>query len=151
MQELNRISYETSLKLFVVLNKAHKAVIEHATKDIKKHGMSLSQFSILELLFHRDKIAMQQIAEKVLITSGSITYNIDKLESKGLLVREYCPTDRRVTYAVITEQGKAMFAQIMDAHALVIQDACVGIDEQEMQEAIMLLKKLGKEAKSRLT
>src|SRR5690348_11547561 len=95
-----------SLKLFVILSKAYKTLMDHAVKDIRQYGVSSSEFAILEVLYTKGRIPLQQIGEKVLITSGSITYNIDKLEKKGLMKRVPCPEDRRVTYAEISETGK---------------------------------------------
>jgi MarR family 2-MHQ and catechol resistance regulon transcriptional repressor len=141
---------DASLKLFVVLSKAHKAITEHAIKDIKRYNMTITEFTILELLYHKESFPMQQIGEKVLIPSESITYNIDKLVDKGLLRRQPYPTDRRVIYAVITEQGKNLFSEIMLQHTQVIHSALSGLNEHEKQETIRLIKKLGIHAKSLL-
>lgn len=72
-----------SLKLFVVLSKAYKSLMDHAVKDMKSYGLASAEFMVLEVLYHRTRIPLQQIGEKILVTSGSITYNIDKLEKKG--------------------------------------------------------------------
>lgn len=61
-----------SLKLFVVLSKAYRAVMDRAVKDMKQYGISPSEFMVLEVLYTKGKIPLQQIGEKVLITSGSI-------------------------------------------------------------------------------
>src|SRR5437879_4548478 len=100
---------DLSLKLFVVLSKSYKVIMDEALKDMKKYGLSATEFMIVELLYHKGKFPLQQIGDKVLITSGSITYNIDKLEKKGLLKRVPCPDDRRVTYAEITPHGEEWF------------------------------------------
>ncbi len=135
-----------SLKLFVVLSKAYKTVMDRAVKDMKQYGLSSSEFTILELLYTKGKVPLQQIGEKILITSGSITYNIDKLEKKGLLKRVPCKEDRRVIYAEITEQGNAWFDRIFPKHAAVIDSFMKALSPDEKQAAIELLKKLGKGA-----
>jgi len=136
-------STDLSLKLFVVLSKAYKAVTELAIKDMKQHGLSSTEFMILELLYHKGRFPLQQIGEKVLITSGSITYNIDKLEKKGLLKRVPCPNDRRVTYAELTDAGIEKMEELFPSHAAVIHEAMGGLSPEEKQTAIDLLKKLG--------
>lgn len=135
-----------SLKLFIILSKVYKVIMEQAVKDMKKHGLSETEFAMLELLFHKGKIPMQQIGEKLLITSGGITYTADKLEDKGLLRRVACPTDRRVTYAEITEQGGELIRGIFPEHQQVIESMMTGLSEEEKVAAIELLKKLGKSA-----
>jgi len=137
-----------SLKLLVVLSKAYKTVTDLAVKDMKQYGLSSSEFTILEVLYAKRRIPLQQIGEKILITSGSITYNIDKLEQKGLLKRVPCVEDRRVIYAELTAAGDELFDRIFPDHAAVIHSVMNGVSEDEKLELIELLKKLGKGAKS---
>lgn len=133
-----------SLKLFVVLSKAYRSLMDQAVKDMKSHGLGSAEFMVLEVLYHRTRIPLQQIGEKVLITSGSITYNIDKLEKRGLLKRVPCDDDRRVTYAEITEAGRELFDDIFPKHVSTIHSMMGGLNGEEKRQATELLKKLGK-------
>ncbi|MBW5448258.1 MarR family transcriptional regulator [Cohnella sp. CFH 77786] len=137
---------QTSLKLFVVLSKAYKTIMDKALKDMKNYGLSSSEFSVLEVLYHKGRTPLQQIGGKILVTSGSITYNIDKLEKRGLLKRVPAQEDRRVTYAEITPAGKELFDRIFPQHAASIHALMSGIDRESKQEAIEFLKRLGKGA-----
>lgn len=134
----------SSLKLFVVLSKAYKSLMDQAVKDMKSYGLASAEFMVLEVLYHRTRIPLQQIGEKILVTSGSITYNIDKLEKKGLLKRVPCSEDRRVTYAEITDAGRELFDEIFPRHVSSIHTLMNGLDKGEKDQAIKLLKKLGK-------
>lgn len=134
----------SSLKLFVVLSKAYRSLMDQAVKDMKSYGLASAEFMVLEVLYHRTRIPLQQIGEKILVTSGSITYNIDKLEKKGLLKRVPCSEDRRVTYAEITDAGRELFDKIFPRHVASIHDLMHGLDKEEKGQAIDLLKKLGK-------
>jgi MarR family transcriptional regulator, 2-MHQ and catechol-resistance regulon repressor len=134
---------ELSLKLLVVLSKAYKVVMDRAVKDMKKHGLSEPEFIVLELLFSKGKFPLQRIGERLLVTSGGITYTIDKLEKKGLLKRVACPEDRRVTYAEITDEGSALMKEIFPYHAEVIESLMQGLTIEEKQIAITLIKKIG--------
>jgi MarR family 2-MHQ and catechol resistance regulon transcriptional repressor len=133
-----------SLKLFVVLSKAYKTIMDKAVKDMKQHGMSPSEFTVLEVLYNKGKFPMQQIGNKILVTSGSVTYNIDKLEKKGLLKRVLCEEDRRVIYAEITEAGTELFDRIFPDHAKMVDQLMSSLSLNEKLEATQLLKKLGK-------
>ncbi|MCM3399054.1 MarR family transcriptional regulator [Oceanobacillus profundus] len=134
---------DSSLKLFVVLAKAYRAIIEQAEMDIKSKGLNLTDFAVLELLFHRGKQPMQKIGDKILMTSGSITYIVNKLEKKGYLVREASPNDRRVTYASISDQGRELLNSIFPAHWEKLKTIMNGLNDEEKDTAIELLKKLG--------
>lgn len=135
--------HELSLKLFVVLSKAYKVIMERAVKDMKRNGLSATEFSVLELLYHKGKMPLQPIGDKILITSGSITYTVDKLEQKGYLKRVDDLADRRVTYAEITVSGKELFDQIFPGHAEIVDSLMDGLTIDEKKVAITLLKKLG--------
>lgn len=137
-----------SLKLFIVLSKAYKTIMERAVQDMKKYGLTPTEFMILEVLYIKGKIPLQQIGEKILVTSGSITYNIDKLESKGLLQRIPCDKDRRVIYAEMTRRGKEWFSGIFEKHVEVVVSMTDALCLDEKREITELLKKLGKGAEA---
>lgn len=136
-----------SLKLLVVLSKAYKTLMEKAAKDAKKINLSPSEFAILEVLYSKGRVPLQQIGEKILITSGTITYNIDKLEKKLLLQRVPCAEDRRVIYAELTTTGSELFDRIFPQHTAYIHNLMSGLSLKQKQQAIELLKLLGKGAK----
>lgn len=136
-------SISLSLKLFIVLSRAYKAINEHVNKAIQANGLNPTEFAVLELLYHKGDQPLQQIGGKILLASGSITYVVDKLEQKGLLKRVACPNDRRITYAVITDQGKAYIESVFPEHAKRIDQLMSSLTEDEKHEAIHLLKQLG--------
>ncbi len=132
-----------SLDLFVVLSRAYNWVNAHAIRDMRCHGLNPTEFGILEVLYHKDSLPLQQIGEKVLISSGNITYAVDKLEQKQLLVRRPSVHDRRVIFAELTPQGRELMAAIFPQHAEAIRWAVSGLSPEEQVQAIQLLKKLG--------
>ncbi len=136
-------SISQSLKLFIVLSRAYKAINEQVNKMIQVNGLNPTEFAVLELLYHKGDVPLQQIGGKILLASGSITYVVDKLEQKNLLKRIACPNDRRVTYAQITEEGKKLIDEIFPEHAKRIDELMSQLSESEKAEAIELLKKLG--------
>lgn len=136
-----------SLKLFIVLSRAYRAVSDQVNKSIHSFGVNPTEFAVLELLYHKGDQPLQQIGEKILLASGSITYVIDKLEKKGLIVRKACEKDRRVTYASITEKGKTFIENVFPQHEQTIHETLAGLTAEEKEQAISLLKKLGYGAK----
>lgn len=132
-----------SLKLFIVLSRAYRAVSEHTNKLIQARGLNPTEFAVLELLYHKGDQPLQQIGGKILLASGSITYVVDKLEEKKFLQRVACPTDRRVTYAQITESGKQFIEQVFPEHEQKIHELTSELTAEEKETAIELLKKLG--------
>src|SRR5690606_41421846 len=88
-----------------------------AVKDMQRYGLKATEFAVLELLYHKGRTPLQRIGQHILLTSGSITYTVDKLETKGLLRRVPCPEDRRVTHAELTTAGRALFDRLVPYHA----------------------------------
>jgi len=134
---------DPALDLFVVLSRAYTWVNAHATRDIRCHGLNPTEFAILEALYHKGPLPLQQIGEKILISSGNITYAVDKLEQKQLLVRKPSAHDRRVIFAELTPQGQELLATLFPQHAEAIRTAVSGLSPEEQVLAIRLLKKLG--------
>src|SRR6266849_7118402 len=134
---------DPALDLFIVLSRAYNWVNAHAVRDIRCHGLNPTEFGILEALYHKGPLPLQQIGEKVLISSGNITYAVDKLEQKQLLVRKPSAHDRRVIFAELTPQGQELLAALFPQHAEAIGLAVSGLSPEEQVQAIQLLKKLG--------
>ena len=136
-----------ALKLFIVLARASASVGERARRDVARHSLSVSEFGVLELLFHKGPQPQSEIADRILLTTGSVTYVIDQLVKQGLVERRSCPGDRRVVFAALTEAGRDRIAAIFPEHIDCIADAVSGLTAGEQEAAIALLKKLGKAAK----
>ncbi|OME87367.1 MarR family transcriptional regulator [Paenibacillus sp. FSL A5-0031] len=133
-----------SLDLFIALSRASQWVNAHADRDIRKNGLNRTEFGVLELLYHRGPQPLQQIGEKVLMSSGNITYVVDKLEKKQMVRRRASTTDRRLIYAELTDEGKQFVEDVFPAHEDAIKQAVNGLTAEEKQLASKLLKKLGK-------
>lgn len=138
------MSENLSLKAFVVIMKASKTLEEIVKKDIAKHGMKISDFAILEALYHKGRQTIKQISEAVLINTGSITYVIDKLEKNNYLERIHCKDDRRVVYIEITEKGKEVMNEIFPKHQQVIEEIFSDIPDEHKQIIIDTVKTIGK-------
>ena len=134
---------ELSLDLFIVLARAYNSVVADSIRDIQSHGLNSTEFGVLDLLYHKGPQPLQKIGEKVLISSGNITYVADKLQKKNLLVRKASPDDRRVIFADLTDEGRAFFQSIFPQHQQVLVRAVEDLDSEEKMQAIQLLRKLG--------
>src|SRR5205814_7177211 len=132
-----KVAYDAAtrraLRLFVVLARAEASVAEHARQDIARHHLSVSEFAVLELLWHKGPQPLGEIAARILLTSGSVTYVIDQLVKQSLIIRRPCPTDRRVIYAELTEAGRQRIRAIFPEHARRILLACAGLDAEAQE------------------
>lgn len=136
------------LKLFTVLSRAHAALQERSREDIQRHGLTPAEFAVLEALYHRGPLLLGEIQAKILVSSGGITYLVDRLTERGLVERRECPEDRRARYAALTPRGVSFLDEIFPEHARCLARASEGLTPEERTVAIRLLKKLGKAARA---
>jgi MarR family transcriptional regulator, 2-MHQ and catechol-resistance regulon repressor len=87
---------DRALLLFVVLARAANSVAAYIHEHSDLHGLTLTEFVILEALLHKGPLLLGDVQKKVLLTSGGVTYTVDRLVEKGLVERRECATDRRV-------------------------------------------------------
>lgn len=150
-------SKEQSLKggsgvhVFLVLWKAARAVETYAENSIAELEMCGSDFAVLEALLHKGPLPINEIGKKVLLTSGSITVAVDRLESKGLVERRASGTDRRARIVHLTKDGRELITRVYADHASDMERlASASLIRAERETLIRLLKKIGYEAAGRL-
>ena len=139
---------ELALKLTVVLAKAQAAIEAHATAHAASHGLTMAEFAVLEALYHKGDLLLGELQRKVLVSTGGITYLVDRLERKGLVRRLECRTDRRARFASLTEQGSQLIGRIFPEHTAWLERAVSGLTQAEQRTAVELLRALGHHAEA---
>ncbi|MBI3792837.1 MAG: MarR family transcriptional regulator [Gemmatimonadetes bacterium] len=134
---------ERALALWVVLSRAAQAVGALSAADIARSELTVAEFGVLELLHHKGPLLLGEVQKRVLVSSGGVTYIVDRLSERGLIERRACPNDRRARYAALTRKGKALMKQVFPQHAVAIRDAMAGLSPAEQEQAHALLRKMG--------
>ncbi|MER2110209.1 MAG: MarR family transcriptional regulator [Desemzia incerta] len=134
---------ELSLKALTVMLKAFQSTQDIIKQDMTKYGLNPTEFAVLELLYSKGEQQIQHIGKKILLSSSSMTYVIDKLEQKGHIERKPCATDRRVIFAHITEKGKNFMEEAFPLHEKMITELFSVLTEEELETVIPLVKKVG--------
>lgn len=135
-----------ALRLFVIMSRAHSAVTAHAAADIANHGLTLAEFGILEALYHRGPMLLGEVQKRILVSSGGITFLVDRLTAKGLVERQTCESDRRARYAALTDKGTALVREIFPSHAAVLTRALSGLSVEDQKAVTAMIKQLGRAA-----
>jgi MarR family 2-MHQ and catechol resistance regulon transcriptional repressor len=143
-------SRESAIHVWLVLWKAAQAVQQNAARSVSALGLGLSDFAVLEVILHKGPQPVNVIGRKVLLTSGSITAAIDRLESKKLVRRNADPHDRRSRVVELTAKGQTLIERAFHQHTMDIEETMVVLKPRERTELIRLLKKLGMWAAVRL-
>ena len=110
---------------------------------VVEYDLTVPQFGVLEALHHLGPLSLGELAEKLLVTGGNITYVMDRLEAQGLVYRERSDADRRVVKAFLTDEGRERIAAVFPGHAAFIHDLMSVLEPDERETLRTLLKKLG--------
>jgi DNA-binding MarR family transcriptional regulator len=105
--------------------RAHAALTRELSSRLEAlHELTLSDFDVLVQLYYAEGRRMRRIdlARSVLLTASGITRLLDGLESSGLVAKERCESDARVTYAVLTKSGVKKIEDARDSHLADIEE-----------------------------
>jgi MarR family 2-MHQ and catechol resistance regulon transcriptional repressor len=111
---------------------------------VAEYDLTAPQFGVLEALYHLGPLSLGELAEKLLVTGGNVTYVMDRLEVQGLVARERSGDDRRVVRAHLTTKGRQTIEGVFPRHAGFVEGLVEGLDPEEKETLRALLKKLGK-------
>jgi DNA-binding MarR family transcriptional regulator len=116
---------ETTLEAWVSFLRAHAAITRELNVQLQRdHGLTLNDYEVLLHLSHAEDGRLRRIdlAQSVLLTASGITRLLDGLERAGYVCKETCPSDARVSYAKLTDEGSAKLREARTTHL-------AGIDE----------------------
>ena len=151
MEKLESLTGGSGVHVFLVLWKAARAVEAYAENSVSQLEMCGSDFAVLEALLHKGPLPVNEIGKKVLLTSGSITSAVDRLEDKGLVQRRAHNTDRRAKIVHLTKEGKKLITTLYANHAADMERlASASLTKKDRETLIRLLKQIGFEAVERL-
>jgi MarR family 2-MHQ and catechol resistance regulon transcriptional repressor len=143
-------SREAATRVWLVLWKAAHAIEQNATRSVSASGLGRSDFAVLEVLLHKGPHPVSVIGRKVLLTSGSITAAVDRLESRKLVRRTADPRDQRSRIVLLTKAGRNLIKRAFQKHALDLEQTMAVLRSGERTELVRLLKKVGMWAAARL-
>jgi MarR family transcriptional regulator, 2-MHQ and catechol-resistance regulon repressor len=136
----------TALKLWIVLARSHESIVHVLKADIERHDLTLAEFAVLEALYHKGPQLLGEIQKRVLVSSGGMTFLVDRLAKRRLAERRDCSSDRRARYAALTAKGERLMRSIFPEHAAAIHGAMKGLKQSEQRALTALLRTLGREA-----
>ena len=131
-----------ALHVWIALNRALHAIDKPLRAQVEAHGLTVKSFAVLEVLLHKGPLPIGEIGERVLLTSGSMTYVIDQLEERGLLVRRPSETDGRVQIVALTDAGKALISDVFPDHAARIDTLMHDLSMDDRETLFRLLRQL---------
>jgi DNA-binding MarR family transcriptional regulator len=113
------------LAAWVQLLRAHASATRELSAQLQaEHGLTINDYEALLHLSRAEDAAMRRIdlAGLLLLTPSGVTRLLDGLEEAGLVGKASCPGDARVTYAVLTDAGRAKLEHASGSHIAAVTD-----------------------------
>lgn len=136
-----------TLKLVIALGRALQAMERVVRPHLVKSDLAMTEFAVLEALYHKGPLRLGEIRDRILVTGASTTYVVKKLEERGLMRRKACAEDSRVVLGELTAKGRALIEEVFPVHVDLLQRATAGLTVAQKREAAKLLRALSREAR----
>ncbi len=127
---------DINLKIVIAMARTYDDLFFQIEKSLQEYKLNISEFGVLEMLYHKGDQPVQKIADKILVTSGTITYVINKLEKKDLVIRRKCNKDKRIYYVSLTEKGRDYIAHIFPKHKEFLNNLFKDLSEEDKRELV---------------
>jgi DNA-binding MarR family transcriptional regulator len=134
------------MQAWVSLVRSHFTLVRALNAQlVSEHGLTINDYEVLLRLAQSPERRMRRVdlAESVLLTASGITRLLDGLEREGFVERAQCDTDRRVTYAVLTEEGLEKLREAAETHLGGVQELFAGrYSDEELERLGELLGRI---------
>jgi len=132
-----------ALATFVKLMRATDSVRSRLQRQLAAHGLTPTQFGILEALLHLGPLNQRDLGRKLLLSKGNITIVVNHLERRRLVRRVAHPADRRQSVVHLTRPGRSFIRTFFPSHAAAIARELAVLTAPEQEELGRLCRKLG--------
>lgn len=140
MARQSTFSFDESIGF--VVNRTAMRLASALTKAMAPHNVTPQQWAVLNRLWEEDGLSQQQLAEQTFRDPPNTARILDRLQRKGLIIREPDPTDRRVQLIFLTDEGRRLRGTLIPLAAQVIARSLEGVSEEEHDAAIRVLKRI---------
>ena len=133
---------EQFFKTLRSLAECYQAFESYSGTHVRKLGLTGSQFDIVATLGNTAGMTCKELGANTLITKGTLTGVLDRLEARGLIRRSATDADRRQVFVTLTAQGVRTFERAFPAHAHHLKSAFCALSSRELEQTARLLHKL---------
>lgn len=133
---------ESLAPTMVALHKAHQAGERLMERLVAEHDLTPAQFDVLSTLGDTEGLPFKQLSQKALISGGTLTPVLNRLEAKGLVQRLPHPSDKRQLILRLTPEGQARYEASFLPTIDEVQARVGGLSATEQAELTGLLVRL---------
>jgi len=136
-----------TLQLVIAIARSYQAIEQGVRPQLAGEGLGLTEFAVLEVLYHKGALPLGEIRDRILVTGASTTYVVKKLETRGLMRRRTSAEDQRVVFGELTRKGRALLDGVFPAHVDRLREIMGCLSVAEKQAAVRLLRRLSQHAR----
>ncbi|HEY3414807.1 MAG TPA: MarR family transcriptional regulator [Armatimonadota bacterium] len=133
-----------ALDTFVKLLRCADTVSARANAHLARHSLTVTQFGVLEAVFHLGPMCQRTLSEKLLKSGGNITLVVDNLEKQGMVRRVRDASDRRLSTVHLTDTGRELITRLFPEHVKVVREALSSLSPGEQEALGLLCRRLGR-------
>jgi MarR family transcriptional regulator, 2-MHQ and catechol-resistance regulon repressor len=100
-----------------------QAFERYSGAHVRTMGLTASQFDVIATLGNTDGMTCKELGEKTLITKGTLTGILDRMEARSLLKRHIDASDARCVHIALTRKGEVLFGEAFPGHMSYCQRA----------------------------
>ena len=142
--ELDRAA---TLQLVIALARSYQAIEQGVRPHLAEQGLGMTEFAVLEVLYHKGALPLGEIRDRILVTGASTSYVVKKLEQRGFMRRRICAEDQRIVFGELTPKGRALIDEVFPAHVDRLRQIMAGLSVSEKRAAARLLRRLSQHAR----
>src|SRR5215212_2379591 len=120
-----------TLQLVIALTRAIQAVERGVRPHLTESGLGLTEFAVLEVLYHKGALTLGELRDRILVTGASTTYVVKKLEERGLIRRRTSAEDQRVVFGELTPKGRGLMDKVFPAHVDRLRHVTAGLSASD--------------------
>jgi MarR family transcriptional regulator, 2-MHQ and catechol-resistance regulon repressor len=136
-----------TLQLVIALARAYQAIEQGVRPHLAEQGLGMTEFAVLEVLYHKGPLPLGEIRDRILVTGASTTYVVKKLEQRGLIRRKTCAEDQRIVFGELTPKGRRLIEEVFPAHVARLRHVMAALSVSEKRAAGRLLRRLSQHAR----
>ncbi|HFI0346311.1 TPA: MarR family winged helix-turn-helix transcriptional regulator [Streptococcus suis] len=130
-----------ALHSLVVFRRAANTISKSELETIKKYGLTVCQFGVMEALYNKGNLRIQDLIDKLLSTSGNMTVVIKNMIRDGYVYKTSDTSDRRASLIALTEKGRQTIESILPEHYDHVGQIFSVLSSEEQDLLATILKK----------
>ncbi len=131
-----------AIRLALVFRKTDRIVKAKENRFFRKYEITSMQYCVMEVLYHRGAMTVQQLIDAVYATPGNMTAVIHNMERDGFITRETNPKDRRSFRITLTDKGEELITSVLGEHIRLIGEEFSIYSDEEKEVLIRFLEKI---------